>query len=313
MTKKRIDDDSKKLEGKATEELRPCKTFWFNAWKHSREEHILSSLLLLIMNEMDDSSSFSDSINVTAKSIVHGGVYKAFEKFTGVDISKIFNEIQISEYSTFLFQFSELLRKLIVSKFGKDSSKGAFVIFIDDLDRCPPNRVLDVLEAIKLFLDIPGCVFFLGMEVEQVKKLVAKAYSDYFKDGKEVEKEPFDVDRYMEKLAQIHVRIPENEPGNMGKFAESVLKDIVKGDPLEVFKKANFSTQRSLKRTANDYLFIESLCTRMKDISLDNDDPSAPKQLTRRGLAKWMVLQNRLPGRGAGNFAGRRFGNVGND
>ena len=81
----------------------------------------------------------------------------------------------------------------------------------------------------------------------------------------------------------------------MGKFAESVLKDIVRGEALEVFKKANFATQRSLKRTANDYLFIESLCARMKDISLDEDDTSAAKQLTRRGLAKWMVLLNRLP------------------
>ena len=219
MTKKRIDDDSKKLAGEATEKLRPCKTFWFNAWKYSHEEHVLSSLLLLIMNGIVNDKTFSwNDARVSKESLMQGGIHQLFRKLTGFNISEIFNDIKVAEKTAFFDQFSDLLKGIIVEQFGEKSTKGAFVIFIDDLDRCPPNRVLDVLEAIKLFLDIPGCVFFLGMEVEQVKKLVAKAYSDYFKDGKEVENKPFDVDRYMEKRCPDTCPNPGERTGEHGQI-----------------------------------------------------------------------------------------------
>ena len=32
-------------------------------------------------------------------------------------------------------------------------------VFIDDLDRCLPEKAIEMLESIKLFLDIPGYIF----------------------------------------------------------------------------------------------------------------------------------------------------------
>jgi hypothetical protein len=47
-----------------------------------------------------------------------------------------------------------------------DDQKGALAIFIDDLDRCLPEKTVQVLEAVKLFLDKPGCVqFWAGSRV----------------------------------------------------------------------------------------------------------------------------------------------------
>ena len=45
-----------------------------------------------------------------------------------------------------------------------------FVIFIDDLDRCFPAKVGQVVEAINLFLagDLPKCMFVIGMDTELV-------------------------------------------------------------------------------------------------------------------------------------------------
>lgn len=36
------------------------------------------------------------------------------------------------------------------------------VVFVDDLDRCLPEEAIQVLEGIKLFLDVEGCIFVLG-------------------------------------------------------------------------------------------------------------------------------------------------------
>src|SRR3954447_8975149 len=46
------------------------------------------------------------------------------------------------------------------------------VVFIDDLDRCPPVNVLQVFEAVKLYLDAPGLVFIVGYDPEVVTDAV---------------------------------------------------------------------------------------------------------------------------------------------
>ena len=44
------------------------------------------------------------------------------------------------------------------------------VIFIDDLDRCSPDKVASTMEAVNLFLagEFPNCVFVLGIDPEMV-------------------------------------------------------------------------------------------------------------------------------------------------
>ena len=45
---------------------------------------------------------------------------------------------------------------------GAASSGRLLVIFVDDLDRCSPGNVVEVFEAIRLYLDAPGFVFVIG-------------------------------------------------------------------------------------------------------------------------------------------------------
>src|SRR5688572_14349784 len=60
----------------------------------------------------------------------------------------------------FLEQFHERFNKLVDEYIQK--KKLRLVVFVDDLDRCLPEKAVEVLEAIKLFVDVPGCVFVLG-------------------------------------------------------------------------------------------------------------------------------------------------------
>lgn len=57
-----------------------------------------------------------------------------------------------------------------------DSEKFRIVVFIDDLDRCLPKKAVELLESIKLFLDIEGYLFILGVDKEVVKKGISHRY-----------------------------------------------------------------------------------------------------------------------------------------
>jgi hypothetical protein len=72
------------------------------------------------------------------------------------------------------------------------------VIFIDDLDRCSPNKALEVLESIKLFLDLEGFVFVIGLSHKTVTQLITRAYETTGIKGED----------YIKKIIQIPIKIP---------------------------------------------------------------------------------------------------------
>lgn len=53
------------------------------------------------------------------------------------------------------------------------------LFLIDDLDRCLPEKSVQMLESIKLFLDVPGCAFVLALDDEVVERGIAHRYRDY--------------------------------------------------------------------------------------------------------------------------------------
>ena len=250
--------------------FRPCKTFWFNAWKYSSDDSLLAALLMVMFKGMEKDSNFWEAVKtkIDGESFMAGMVNKYVGKFTGGDANDYLYERRLAKSSAFLDKFTEQMKMLIRSycstKAKEDGDQeGAFVIFIDDLDRCPPGRVLQVLEALKLFLDIPGCIFFLGMEVDQVKEAIRTEYE------KSQNREGFEPSRYLEKIIQIHVCIPPVAENNMENYFESIFSQVPsfkESDNQEIkniFLGANFKTQRAVKRAVNDFLFLESLCQRM--------------------------------------------------
>ena len=58
---------------------------------------------------------------------------------------------------------------------GTDSNR-RIVVFVDDLDRCLPNSALEVLESMKLFFDLPGFVFVVGLDQNVVEQCIDSKY-----------------------------------------------------------------------------------------------------------------------------------------
>lgn len=79
----------------------------------------------------------------------------------------------------------------------------AVVVFIDDLDRCLPETIVDTFEAIRLFLNTPRTAYVLALNQNVVESAIDSRYPDLKKpDGAGIGRD------YLEKMLQIKVAIP---------------------------------------------------------------------------------------------------------
>lgn len=122
----------------------------------------------------------------------------------------------------YLNQFEDVLRSW-VSGFlkelgGSGESRPRLVIFIDDLDRCLPDVALEVIEALKLYLNIDSLIFVVGLD-ETVVKEVVNAY--YKKNGVSTDK----AASYLNKLFQVDVHIQPSE-AQMSGFMRDLLETL---------------------------------------------------------------------------------------
>ena len=109
------------------------------------------------------------------------------------------------------------------------------VLYIDDLDRCPPKQVVDVLQAIHLLLAFELFVVVVGVDVRWVRHALRKHYpemldedpDDQKSDGKRETRwtraaTPRD---YVEKIFQIPFWIKPMEPGDSEKLFKGLIPD----------------------------------------------------------------------------------------
>ena len=90
----------------------------------------------------------------------------------------------------------------------KDSDIKTLIILIDDLDRCAPERVIENLEAIKLFLSVPGTAFIIGADPRIVEHAIRLRYAESAISGEVNDQTERLVKDYLEKVIQIPYRLP---------------------------------------------------------------------------------------------------------
>lgn len=110
------------------------------------------------------------------------------------NISSELNNKELREdIRKFQDQFASLLKETKISR---------LVIFVDELDRCRPDTILDTLEAIKLFLFKGKVAFVIGADERHISYAVKSKFKD-------IEGIQIDIGKeYLEKLIQYPIRIP---------------------------------------------------------------------------------------------------------
>lgn len=77
------------------------------------------------------------------------------------------------------------------------------VVLLDDLDRCQPERIIETLEAIKLFLSVKKTTFIIAADDNVIQYAIKKKYPNVDGFNVELDKE------YIEKMIQLPIQIPE--------------------------------------------------------------------------------------------------------
>nr|QNO50049.1 hypothetical protein LAFMFFPE_00001 [Methanosarcinales archaeon ANME-2c ERB4] len=198
MVKKRFEDD----EG--------VKTVWFNAWAYG-DEPIGLALLQQILNE------FQKEEKLTVKGIrLLGNIGKlgtdaVLRKTTTITLKEAEDlfENSIGIKSTLRDDFEAAIDECL-------EDMGRLVVFIDDLDRCLPEKTIEILEVIKLFLDVPKCIFVIGVEKEAIERGIEVRYK-----SKE-QKIPISGQDYIEKIIQVPFTLPPIKEEDMADFIENL-------------------------------------------------------------------------------------------
>jgi hypothetical protein len=91
------------------------------------------------------------------------------------------------------------------------------VIFIDDLDRCDAKKAVEVLEAIKLLLDMERFIVFLALDARIITQEVEEHYGKVLVDAEITGYE------YLDKIVQIPFSIPDAPPDELYGYLGSLM------------------------------------------------------------------------------------------
>jgi len=230
-------------------------TIYFNSWLFESYEDAKISLLenivlelskgktltqeakskvLQLLSRIDYMKLASDGVKKYGKNIIDiiatGGVGTAIEAGYSMLNKTTLNELEdadVSKLNTYIKKEQENTSKTTIKSFKDDFAKlialteyDSVIIFIDDLDRCLPERVIDTLEAIKLFLSVDNTAFVIGADERILKHAISMHLQLHtfnndssFLDGTEQI-----VTDYIEKLIQIPYRIPKLSPSEIESY-----------------------------------------------------------------------------------------------
>ncbi len=189
-------------------------TIWFDSWRYEREEYsamvpLLRTIILSINDRLQrirNSSSnnkkqqvltkLRDSFTKVGNAIIRNTTanlgLKAgdnFEAGATFDIGKMVDDYRsdgsfISGQERVYFRkhisehLKEELQKIRYDTKGDLIYDFRLIIFIDDLDRCTPERALELLESIKTFFDIEGIMYVIGIDPKTIDPIIKTKYGE---------------------------------------------------------------------------------------------------------------------------------------
>lgn len=236
----------------------PIITVNFNTWQYTQfnlEQNLGISFLSYIINklteELPEENKFVAEAAKAIKGIARFGLNVILAQGgmqqTNSDDAKKDSVLDPAQAIEMLRNSLEDVVKKLMEKYGTPNNPARLVIFIDDLDRLKPSIAVSLLEVIKLFLDIEGCIFVLAVDNRVIEEGITEA-----KQTSRVKTKSF-----LDKMIQVPFKIPV-EIYNYRKFLNDNLGILSENEELsnELQSLIQFSVgsnPRAMKRLINNF------------------------------------------------------------
>lgn len=216
-------------------------TIEINPWEFGSDQNFISVFLAKLYEQTKDEIcneevGIEDPFTKFFKSI-----FKPLKLSAGIgiikgeyDFSKLSFENQkniIEDFISENFSMKKLIHDILNAEIFINKK---IIVLIDDLDRCQPNKVIEVIESIKLVLDSQNCVFFLGCDKDYLESALSIEYQDFIKflvneedlkdKNSNYHKSLKSFSReYLEKIIQIPFYIPPLDEKCIENFVDCIL------------------------------------------------------------------------------------------
>ncbi len=265
---------------------------WFNAWQYEREQQPLIPLVAAIVEAAEakakqcgrtrrdaclreNLSRLGRSLRMLGRGLkLSGKVGVPFVGKLGVeyDLGKALKaeEKALKRDDPLAAEvFSHRVYRALedVTKAPPAGTRPKVIVFIDDLDRCLPDKALALLESIKLVLNQPGFIFLLALDPDIVVPFLAKRYRQQY--GAKVKDAEAIARTYLHKIVQLQFDIPHHPERRFTDYITRLVDDRLGGDsPLkdivDVLSASASRNPRALVRMLNNLSVDLSLWEEME-------------------------------------------------
>jgi hypothetical protein len=263
---------------------------WFNTWQYSQfgmRDDLPICLLNSLLKEISIDDEKLKPVLAVLKGIAKATTVIAAESILGGTIAgkmdeslnaKSFDDIT-NAIKTLKIKFQEAVERKLQSV-GKDR----LVVFVDDLDRLPPESAVELLEAMKVFLDCENCVYVLAIDYEVVVQgIKIKFGSDVdMKKGRS----------FFDKIIQLPFKMPV-EQYNIEKYVGDMLEkmNLFHTDTLPIYinliKRSIGFNPRTMKRLFNTFFLL--------DMIISDTEMIQPYETAKRTLFATLCMQMAYP------------------
>ncbi|MCK9297075.1 MAG: SUMF1/EgtB/PvdO family nonheme iron enzyme [Desulfobulbaceae bacterium] len=272
-------DDTKSAE-------QPIVTVWFNPWQFVAEEHLIipffHTLIASLQKEVEKPkieiiakklSGFIEKIAHVPLALVYGmeaelkiplmklkmcpskSMDYQQKKEDAIDAESAKENETAMQAAARCYEstYYNLLQTL---QDAADNLEVKIVVFIDDLDRCLPEKAVQLLEGLKVLLDLRNFVFVMGVAQEVIERGIRVRYKELYLTGQQDDL-PNIEGQYLDKIVQFPFSLPGADPEDLKqKILAEQLEKLEGAEPfVEMIHEALGSNPRTIKRFINAVSF----------------------------------------------------------
>ncbi len=264
----------------------PIVTVWFNPWQFVAEEHLIIPFFHTLLASLEKEVEKPEAEKIAKK------LYGFIKKIAHVPLALVYGmetelklpfwkaklscdktmdyqrdkEHEVDEKSA---QKNEIAMQSVAQDYEstyynllqtlQDAAEDLdvkIVVFIDDLDRCLPEKAVQLLEGLKVLLDLRNFVFVMGVAQEVIERGIRVRYKELYLTGQRDDL-PNIEGQYLDKIIQFPFSLPGADPEDLKKkiLAEQLGKLEGAKPFVEMIYEALGSNPRTIKRFINAVSF----------------------------------------------------------